>query len=118
LEDIHEDRVADVELRLTLAVATEQLAVADDALALGPDVDEDLVLVDANDLTLDDVAVLEALDVRILLGEELLHRGRLRAEVTGRRRLVLVVAGSRGIGGLVGAQRVARRPGTAVGLAV
>ena len=36
--------------RLALAVAPEQLAIADDALALGADVDEDLVLVDADDL--------------------------------------------------------------------
>ena len=50
LEDVDEDRVADGELRLALAVATEQLAVADDAFALGADVDEDLVLVDPDDL--------------------------------------------------------------------
>ena len=65
-------------------VATEQLAVADDALALRADVDEDLVLVDADDLALDDVAVLEALDVGVLLGEQLLHRRRLGAEVARR----------------------------------
>ena len=35
LQDVDEDRVADVERRLALAVATEQLAVADDAFALG-----------------------------------------------------------------------------------
>ena len=80
LQDVDQDGVADGELRLALAVATEQLAVADDALALGTDVDEDLVLVDADDLALDDVAVLEALDVGVLLGEELLHRRRLGAE--------------------------------------
>ena len=34
------------QLRLALAMTTEQLAVADDALALGADVDEDPVLVD------------------------------------------------------------------------
>ena len=97
------------ERRLALAVATEQLAVADDAFALGADVDEDLVLVDADDLALDDVAVLEALDVRVLLGEELLHRRRLGAELARGRGLVLVVAGGRRIGRVVGAQRVARR---------
>ena len=79
LEDVDQDGVADVELRLALAMATEQLAIADDALALGADVDEDLVLVDADDLALDDVTVLEALDVRVLLGEQLLHRRRLGA---------------------------------------
>ena len=49
---------------LRLGVATVKLAVADDAFALGADVDEDLVLVDADDAALDDVAVLEALDLR------------------------------------------------------
>ena len=49
LEHVHEDRVADVERGLGLAVAPEELAVADDAFALGADVDKDLVLVDAND---------------------------------------------------------------------
>ena len=77
---------------LALAVATEQLAVADDAFALGADVDEDLVLVDPDDLALDDVAVLEALDVRVLLGEELLHRRRLGAELARRRGFLFVVA--------------------------
>ena len=62
-----------------LSVATEELAVADDALALRADVDEDLVLVDPDDRALDDVPVLEALDVAVLLGEQLLHRGRLWA---------------------------------------
>ena len=81
LEDVDEDGVPDRQLRLALAVATEQLAVADDAFALGTDVDEDLVLVDADDLALDDVTVLEALDVRVLLGEEFLHRRRLGAEL-------------------------------------
>ena len=81
LEDVDEDGVPDLELGLALGVAAEQLAVADDAFALGADVDEDLVLVDADDRALDDVAVLEALDVRVLLGEELLHRGRLGAEL-------------------------------------
>ncbi len=86
LEDVDEDRVADGQLRLALAVATEQLAVADDAFALGADVDEDLVLVDADDLALDDVTVLEALDVGVLLGEQLLHRRRLGSEVARRAR--------------------------------
>jgi len=61
LEDVDEDRVTDVERGLTLAaMATEQLPVADHALALGADVDQDLVLVDADDVALDDVTVLEA----------------------------------------------------------
>ena len=86
LEDVDEDGVADRELGLRLGMPPVELAVADDAFALGADVDEDLVLVDPDDLALDDVAVLEALDVRVLLGEELLHRGRLGAEVARRRR--------------------------------
>src|SRR5437773_12578756 len=61
-------------------MAAIELAVRDHALTLGADVDEDLVLVDADDAALDDVAVLEALDVGFLLGEELLHRRRLGAE--------------------------------------
>ena len=81
LEDVHEDDVADGQLRLALGMAAVELAVADDAFGLGADVDEDLVLVDPDDGALDDVAVLEALDVRVLLGEELLHRRRLGAEV-------------------------------------
>ena len=47
---------------------------------LRADIDEDLVLVDPDDGALDDIAVLEALDVGVLLGEQLLHRRRLRAE--------------------------------------
>ena len=63
LEDVDEDRVADAQLRLRLGVAAVQLAVADHAFRLGADVDEDLVLVDAHDGALDDVAVLEAADL-------------------------------------------------------
>ena len=89
LEHVDEDDVADGELRLRLGVAPVQLAVRDDALALRPDVDEDLVLVDPDDRALDDVTVLEALDVGVLLGEQLLHRGRLGPEVARQdRRLV------------------------------
>ena len=93
---------------LALGVATVQLAVADDAFGLGADVDEDLVLVDPDDGALDDVTVLEALDVRVLLGEELLHRRRLGAEVArrARARAPRLVAGGGRIGGVVVAQRV------------
>ena len=100
LEDVDEDGVADVERGCLAAVATEELAVADDALALGADVDEDLVLVDADDGALDDVAVLEALDVEscsassssIVVGSGPRSRGgaggsgRLRARRSGMRR--------------------------------
>ena len=67
-------------------MATVQLAVADDAFGLRADVDEHLVLVDADDRALDDIAVLEAPDVGFLLGEQLLHRRRLGAQVARRRR--------------------------------
>ena len=63
LEDVDENDVADGELGLALGMAAVQLTVADDALGLCPDVDEDLVLIDADDRPFDDVAVLEALDV-------------------------------------------------------
>ena len=107
LEDVDEDRVADVEGRLALAMTTEQLAIADDAFALRTDVDEDLVLVDPNDVALDHVAVLEALDVGVLLGQQLGHRGRLRPEVArGRGLRLLVVAGSRCIRGIGVADRL------------
>ena len=69
---------------LALGVAAVQLAVADDALGLGADVDEDLVLVDAHDVAFDDVAVLEAADLGRLLGEQLLHGRRLGAVVHAR----------------------------------
>src|SRR5207245_8039472 len=62
---------------LGLGVATEQLAIADDALGLCADVDEDLVLVDPDHGPFDDVTVLEGLDLGVLLREQLLHRGRL-----------------------------------------
>ena len=112
LEDVDQDGVADVELRLALAMTTEQLAIADDALALGADVDEDLVLVDADDLALDDVTVLEALDVRVLLGEQLLHRRRLGAHRARRDDRLLVIARGRRVGRLLGGQRALRAVGT------
>ena len=98
---------------LRLGVATVELAVADDAFALGADVDEDLVLVDADDGALDDVAVLEALDVGVLLREQLLHRGRLGAgrdrARRGRRRRCL------GLGlGRVGRRRSASASGASI----
>ena len=77
LEHVHQDHVADAQLRLRLRVAAVQLAVADDTLRLGADVDEHLVLVDAHHGAFDHVAVLEAPDLAFLLVEQLLHRGRL-----------------------------------------
>ena len=109
LEHVDQDGVADVERRGGLGVAAVELAVADHALALGPDVDEDLVAIDPNDRSLDDVAMLEAADVRILLGEQLGHRRRLRPgrpSRLGRRRLGdlpgEVVGHGGGLDGLLG----------------
>jgi hypothetical protein len=75
LEHVHEDRVADGQLWLGLGVAPVELAVADHTLGLGTDVDEHLVLVDADHRALDHVTVLEAPDVAGLLVEQLLHGG-------------------------------------------
>ena len=100
---------------LGLGVAAVQLAVADDALRLGADVDEDLVLVDAHDGALDDVAVLEAADLAGLLGEQLLHRRRLGA---GRHRARGGRGGRLGLarGGL-GASAASAAPGAAASAA-
>ena len=83
---------------LALGVAAVQLAVADHALRLGADVDQDLVLVDADHVALDHVAVLEAADLGRLLGEQLLHGGRLGAGVHegSRRGLLFLDRGGRG----------------------
>ena len=101
LQDVDEDDIADRDLRLRLPVAPKELAVADHALRLGADVDEDLVLVDTDNGPFDHVAMLEALDVRVLLGEQLLHRGRLGTGPSdgGRGRFVLRL-GVRGRGSL------------------
>src|SRR4029079_17002563 len=99
-----------------LGVATEQLAVADDALALRADVDQDLVLVDADGRALDHVAVLEALDVGVLFGEQLLHRRRLGTGRDDPGRCLSDRRGRVGLGG--GRGRIvlgARRGGLAVG---
>ncbi len=58
-------------------MAAVELAVRNDTFALGSDVDEDLVAIDTNHGAFDDIAVLEALDVGVLLGEELFHGGGL-----------------------------------------
>ena len=97
LQDVDEDDVADVEFRLGLGIASVELAVADDTLGLGADVDEHLVLVDAHDGALDHVAVLETGDIARLLREQLLHGGGLRASICDRR-----LFGHRGLGDLRG----------------
>ena len=81
LQHVDEHHIADVQLRLGLGVAPIQLAVADDTLGLGADVDDDLVLVDAYHGALDDITMLEAADLTGLLAEQLLHGGRLRGAI-------------------------------------
>ena len=95
LEHVHQDHIADAQLGLRLGVAAVQLAVADDTLGLGTDVDEHLVLVDAHHGAFDDVTVLEAPDLAFLLVEQLLHRRRLGPVVDDRLRLRL--GGRRGL---------------------
>ena len=51
--------------------ADRELVRGDDALRLVADVDQDLVLVDAHDLAADDVALVEGLDRRVVVGDEL-----------------------------------------------
>jgi hypothetical protein len=57
-----------------------QLARGDDALGLVADVEQDLVPVDLDDATFDDVAVVEILDRRVDRGEQVF----LRADVVDR----------------------------------
>ena len=95
-------------------MAPIELAIADDALALGADVDENLVLVDPHNRAFDNVPVLEALDVGVLLGQQLGHRGRLGAGrwTTHDRRLRLVgVFGGRRIGDVRGGHALGDRSG-------
>src|SRR3954452_19062836 len=54
LEDVDQNRVADLEPGLRRGIAPVELMVADDAFALRADVGEDLVLVDPDALALDD----------------------------------------------------------------
>src|ERR1035437_2236119 len=81
-------------------MAAVELAVRDDTFAFGADVDQDLVTVDPDDCPLDDIAVLEAADVGVLLGEELLHRGGLSSLDDGRGGLFLRLLGGGRIGDL------------------
>jgi len=52
-------------------LANRQLAGGDDALGLVTDVDEDLVLVDANNAAGDDIALLEGLQRGVVVGDYL-----------------------------------------------
>src|SRR4029453_145698 len=66
-----------------------QLTRGDHALGLVPDVEQDLVPVDLDDATLDDVAVVEILDRRVDRGEQVFLRadvvdGDLRGGLGGR----------------------------------
>ena len=78
LEDQGLDLVADLDdLGGVDVVLDGQLARGDDALGLVADVEQDLVPVDLDDATLDDVAVVEVLDRRVDRGEQVF----LRADV-------------------------------------
>ena len=78
LEDQGLDLVADGDDLVGVDVVLDgQLARGDDALGLVADVEQDLVPVDLDDATLDDVAVVEVLDRRVDRGEEVF----LRADV-------------------------------------
>ena len=71
-EDQRVDLLADLDLlRGVDRLADRQLAGGDDALALVPDVDEDLVLVDPHHLARDDVALVEGNDGRVIVRDDL-----------------------------------------------
>ena len=110
LQDVDENHVPDSQLRRGFGMPTVELAVRDDTFALGPDVDENLVSIDPNDGAFDDVTVLEASDIRVLLGQQLLHGGGLRAPDNRHRRAFLGLVGLLG-GRRVGDLRFAHRDG-------
>ena len=81
LEDEGLDLVADLDdLGRVDVVLDGQLTRGDDALGLVADVEQDLVPVDLDDATFDDVAVVEVLDRRVDRGEQVF----LRADVVDR----------------------------------
>src|SRR5438105_1265204 len=90
LQDVDEDLVADLDLGSRVVAVTtttsDELAMGDDTLALAPEVDQDLVRIDADHGSLDHVAMLEALDLDVRLLQELGHRHRLAAAVRRRSR--------------------------------
>ena len=100
LQHVDEDHVPDGKLRRGFGMPTVELAVRNDTLALGADVDEDLVAIDADDGAFDDVTVLEAADVGVLLGEELFHGRGLGPHDRGRRGQLVQLFGRRRIGNL------------------
>ena len=100
LEHVNENHVPDREGGSGLGVTAVELPVRDDAFALGADVDQDLIAVDPDDGPLDDIAMLEAADVGVLFGEELLHRGGLTSLDNGRGWLFFRLLGGRRIGDL------------------
>ena len=71
-EDERVDLLAELHLVVRIdRLADRQLVERDDALALVADVDQDLVLVDADDLARDDVALLEGDDGGVVVGDDL-----------------------------------------------
>jgi hypothetical protein len=80
--------------------ADRKLVRRDDALGLVADVDQDLVLVDADDLAAHDIALLEGLDRGVVIGDELAVD--LDHEVVGARRRRLWGAVCGGLGRRIG----------------
>ena len=71
-QDERVDLLAELDLLLGLdRLADRELVRGDDALGLVADVDEDLVLIDTNDLAVHDVALLEGVDRRVVVRDEL-----------------------------------------------
>src|SRR3954447_716643 len=71
-EDQRVDLLAQLDLVMRIdALADRQLVGGDDPLALVADVDEDLVVVDANDTAGDDVALLEGRERRVVIRNDL-----------------------------------------------
>ena len=71
-EDERVDLLAHLDLVLRVdGLADRQLVGGDDALGLVADVDEDLVLVDADDVAGDDVALVEGRERRVVVGDDL-----------------------------------------------
>ena len=71
-EDQRVDLLAHLDLVVRVdGLADRELVVGDDPLALVADVDEDLVVVDADDLAGDDLALLEGGEGRVVVGNDL-----------------------------------------------
>ena len=79
LHDVDKDGVTDGESWALFAVATVKFAARNNTFALRANVNEDLVLIDAHNDAVEDVALLQILDWHTCTGEQLFHGGWLRA---------------------------------------